>query len=1121
MPLIPSIIKGTNLEQVNNFMIEVGVDVLHFDSAAKYGAIVNDESQAFSLYNEEGTLNITNGSTEFMGQLDLRFLGIQVNMPNDTKTKVTSSSQDRKNNLHNRFNDGVPVDVPVSKEDWDNYTEEEKLDKSEIYRLVQKYIELNNKIIENKTNELLTKIEAVRQPNGNYKINNLDALRDIVFQSLTQNPVDDATLDSIQYFFDNKSYLEAIQKSDKLKNVLSAIVQNKLISVKRTGTSLPQGSVKGFETTARTFSIPKDEKDKRQIQSSDELLFYPKINGQLAPMQVIIPLPEHLFNYVNSLADTFERGLEIFNRDVERVNTKFYTAQELNKQEQELFNIVRMKALRIPNQGAASTEIMLVKKFHHPMAQGIIVPTALVAKSGGDFDIDKLTIYYANTITTKEGQLYYKKDDLENELLEVESALVLHNNFINEYQLLSPTDDSLLKKKLVNDITKILAQNKDYMSKVVADEASIEDVFLPEINLQKFVDFYAGTMGIGQVAVHITQHSSAQITGQRIISPMYQIYFPTNAGGSVSGLYTQPIGNTKYLITEVLNALMSSQVDIGKDPYARKLGLNARTMNIALFMLRRGVNPELVFHFLAQPIIQDYISLEQRNESPFLKGNKNIVKKKSELIQELLDNYQLNKNVEQLDFDLKTNSPKFQNGYSELSISDLRDGLRGESRQESKNIKDIQFQIIDNFLFYTEQARQFQQFIRTASPDTSGEKTHEEVASTNRELIEVKNASIVSELEENKYFNNTILKNFLKARNLKYELFAPLSFTTVVPKLEQFGLMLAENVKGAKNKQKLMREIYEDFSTFIVQNYSDKKFNLEEYKQLAVGSASLPSRLAAIKDNKNHPLNKNKFIETLVPLINNKELSIGGETLKLNNLTPSSKSLPIPDVNSLQDEFGVIRLVDNKLYDDIIRYSIYQSGFAMSPYNYMSLMNIDLTTEYKIPAFNKAKSNLNQLDAKIEQFKDNFIAQHPKYASKYQYSDAPYKYYQDEFTNSFVLEANGKYLNPKRYSLYVKDYFTLPDIADNQLPSPNVFDIYDVDDSGLSNVTIEQPIVKEIPTQEVVDSGMDITIKSFYNSLSEVDKKKLGTLDNLINEYLEIPFSTNEKDFIETIKCRL
>ena len=58
---------------------------------------------------------------------------------------------------------------------------------------------------------------------------------------------------------------------------------------------------------------------------------------------------------------------------------------------------VTLVGVRIPVQGLNSMEFAEVYEFLAPQASNIVVvPEEIVAKSGGDFDIDKLTFFMNN-----------------------------------------------------------------------------------------------------------------------------------------------------------------------------------------------------------------------------------------------------------------------------------------------------------------------------------------------------------------------------------------------------------------------------------------------------------------------------------------------------------------------------------------------------------------------------------------------------------------------------------------------------------------------------------------------------------------------------------------------------
>ena len=56
---------------------------------------------------------------------------------------------------------------------------------------------------------------------------------------------------------------------------------------------------------------------------------------------------------------------------------------------------------------------------------------------------------------------------------------------------------------------------------------------------------------------------------------------------------------------------------------------------------------------------------------------------------------------------------------------------------------------------------------------------------------------------------------------------------------------------------------------------------------------------------------------------------------------------------------------------------------------------------------------------------------------------------------------------------------------------------------------------------QTVAAGSTVTLSEFYNGLTEDQKKILGNLEDLINEYENIPFNYSEEEYIDSLKCKL
>ena len=59
------------------------------------------------------------------------------------------------------------------------------------------------------------------------------------------------------------------------------------------------------------------------------------------------------------------------------------------------------------------------------------------------------------------------------------------------------------------------------------------------------------------------------------------------------------------------------------------------------------------------------------------------------------------------------------------------------------------------------------------------------------------------------------------------------------------------------------------------------------------------------------------------------------------------------------------------------------------------------------------------------------------------------------------------------------------------------------------------------PENEFLTSAVNNSISTFFNSLNAQQQAKLGSLENLQNEYNAVPFAISEEDFINELKCKL
>jgi hypothetical protein len=225
-----------------------------------------------------------------------------------------------------------------------------------------------------------------------------------------------------------------------------------------------------------------------------------------------------------------------------------------------------------------------------------------------------LKLYSVTLKEVKDSFTNNKKIGLHNKLIDLSIELLTHPS--NVRQLLNPVDDKLLNDEDGEGLTQMFLKamgSVDSSGKAVMPDKklSITDVFNPLTSHTKFKDFFAGVIGIGQVARHIPNHAFTQLKNIKV------------NGSTLFNDHNGKIGKIRDVngnwITEVLSMFLTSQVDIGKNPYARYLGITRRTLNIVIYLVRRGADYREVLAFMQQPAIQKYIQFMEINESEFIK----------------------------------------------------------------------------------------------------------------------------------------------------------------------------------------------------------------------------------------------------------------------------------------------------------------------------------------------------------------------------------------------------------------------------------------------------------------------------------------------------------------------
>lgn len=391
LPLIPGIIakEDSNLDKLHKKMMKEGIDYALFQSGSKVSTVTKiskGESKPDRFYNNDVLHTFDNDGTYTKNITFLQYMKDQLEIAPYYKEKVTFPTQMRKLVELGLMENGVPTTFKGSKQEWENLSETQKMD-NENYRKVKRY-EDN---ISSYTAKLKTKLEKEAgikyDSRGRIIVN--DKLRKFLIKELDRQDLAEHEKEFLKT--SRKKILEYdlsySLSAEQFERILNSIVVRRLVKQKFTGEGLVQVAGTGFETTLRG-ALTDEEKLK---YGTNGLAFYRKAkDGTTLPMDVKISLQG---DFKNLLYHLHNDGEPI--ETIERLNQMITDEKWLDTGDNR--KMITITGPRIPVQGLNSMEFAQIKEFLDPRAGNIIVlPSEIVVKAGGDYDIDKLTMMYPN-----------------------------------------------------------------------------------------------------------------------------------------------------------------------------------------------------------------------------------------------------------------------------------------------------------------------------------------------------------------------------------------------------------------------------------------------------------------------------------------------------------------------------------------------------------------------------------------------------------------------------------------------------------------------------------------------------------------------------------------------------
>jgi len=445
LPAIPSLMKDTNYEIIHNQMVAQDGDYMLFPSGSKRSHIkAGKDINGDQIY--DGTT--AKLKPEFInGRLKLTknpffvdYLKNQTEVNNYFKDESTLSTQFRKVFNTGIYENGLPIDFTGTQEEWDKLSYKKKLETSRIHRKTEAVFSRLEKLTTELKYDLLDEM-GVDHVKGKFDLNP-DSITNMIgylTKKLKAQGYSDHQLSILNSENGKAPNLSLSPEAPRLEKLLMAVINNRLVRLKLFGEAYVQTSSAFFEPFTNATEEQKEIHDDFREEGGYVVDPTGKENTKGCKVKVALTdnyknlyktsyfIKDENGNYVNSgetiaVYDKVEgkknkvlNEQASFNRLNEMLKVQEWKNDDSNRKK------IHISGVRIPTQGPNSVEFAEIWEFLPPAAGPIIIiPREVVAKSGGDFDVDKLTMYIKRI--SRQGSLIedtYK--DKEAILPEIES----------------------------------------------------------------------------------------------------------------------------------------------------------------------------------------------------------------------------------------------------------------------------------------------------------------------------------------------------------------------------------------------------------------------------------------------------------------------------------------------------------------------------------------------------------------------------------------------------------------------------------------------------------------------------------------------------------------------------
>ncbi len=347
-----------------------------------------------------------------------------------------------------------------------------------------------------------------------------------------------------------------LNSSDDIEKLLSSIVTNKVLKIKRTGKSYTAVSEYGL------------------TGYSSDIIYSPNYDGKtgLKSNQLILP-------------SYFAKQLPYSEVEKDGVKVKELDLSQFDEDTLKVFGF------RIPNSGynlMGSFEI--VGFMDSKYGDTVIYSRNLIAQMSMDNDADKLYIYrYDHKYDSKFG---YSVTDTDHNILLDLTLSVLNDSEIQKF-MMEPLNTDELKEYA-----------KDLKSKSKG-LTNLRDNFFSD----RYAESVDAGIGIGSFATAVTLASQLPNVDREIYfldseGERNSITFSNATGNYLNEPYTLNGGRTKF---QVLSKVLQLALDNDKEPLSGILNINKNTFNAIQALVFEGFDLDVIIPFINNKYVKEYI----------------------------------------------------------------------------------------------------------------------------------------------------------------------------------------------------------------------------------------------------------------------------------------------------------------------------------------------------------------------------------------------------------------------------------------------------------------------------------------------------------------------------------